>query len=937
MSQHPYYVLEIHRPGQPPETRSINAQRQVIGRDGGDIAIHDGQASAMHAEIEFDNGQIVVRDLGSSNGTWKGDRVLSQFAMSQGEDFRIGGTRLVVTQIVGGQQLQAGGTVMGDANMLEKVKAEQAAMMAQAAAASPAPAPAAPAKSGMGAGAVIGIVLGVVVVLGGGGFAAYTLMGPGKDVDTEVAQNEVPDPDEQEEEPESEPEPEQEVPEMLAAPEEETEPVVEKDLGELYRDVGAATVLIRVPGSVGSGAIVDSDKGVILTNNHVIDRGERDGLTIKAKVTLGEFNDDSRAFEPKSKALDAYVLKVDVDHDLALIALEEPPQELASISLSEEKPYPGQKVAAVGHAGAGLLWAIKGGEIASTGKLSGHTELRLEEASGFQAEMLKRMKEQMDKQGRVIQSTAKILPGDSGGPLVDPTGHLVGVNAFGRIDRATGQWISFHVHLSEVEEFMKEVPDKKLEHIPDPWELKEAKANYVDVDIDGGIDTLMVSSLGGLGGNKAYFFDLDQNSVEKAGRPPKWEDLAEADKDDRDFDPELIVLHKDRTRHFWYDTDNDDQFDRYMIDSGGGRVTEAYALTKDAPAKRDDSLIINDGLDAEVFSKADLKERFKLVGPKVFPGLVEAGSGGSKLPNPLVAPGGDGLEAVDHDKDGTWEVYSEKTMFYDRTLWDLDQNGAGTTGGTGKELAEGTADIEVVTMIQRPRAWVWYDTDGDKKMDLALESTRPDQGIATAAYTISGSGSLSPANDHVGQRLFRPDLLRDEAMAKRLRLSSAKVFPGGLAPNDGLGRFPSPRASTRGSVIMRDIKKSPNAVADVTEHSHELVLIDVDQDSVEGKKNHAEAAKLVRAGKFDAEFALMKVRGMAWAFYDTDNNGSFDLVLVSHTGGTKPHRAFVVDRSSAKPTDPGPKMVQWGRLSDEKLQKQFSKIATEVFGDDASE
>ena len=37
------------------------------------------------------------------------------------------------------------------------------------------------------------------------------------------------------------------------------------------------------------------------------------------------------------------------------------------------KPYPGQKVAALGHAGAGMLWAIKGGEISGTGKLAGHT------------------------------------------------------------------------------------------------------------------------------------------------------------------------------------------------------------------------------------------------------------------------------------------------------------------------------------------------------------------------------------------------------------------------------------------------------------------------------------------------------------------------------------------------------------------------------------
>jgi S1-C subfamily serine protease len=926
MSQQPYYVLEIHRPGQPPETRSINAHRQVLGRDGGDIPLHDQQASAMHAEIEFEDGQMVVRDLGSSNGTWKGERSLPQFAMSQGEEFRIGATRLRVAQIVGGQQLQAGGTVMGDANMLAQVKAQQAAMMAQGGAS--VAAPASPAKSGLGAGAVIGIALAVLVVVGGGGFAAYMLLLSGGE-DTEVAHS-----DATEDETKDVDEPE--TPETPAAPPEEDEPVVEKDLGQLYKDVGAATVLIRVPGSVGSGAIVDS-QGIILTNNHVIDHGERDGLTIKAKVTLGQFNEESQAFEPVEEPLDAYVLKVDADHDLALIGLVEPPADLPSISLADEKPYPGQKVAAVGHAGAGLLWAIKGGEIASTGKLSGHTQLALEEASGFEADMLKRMKEQMDKQGRVIQSTAKILPGDSGGPLVDPKGRLVGVNAFGRIDRATGQWLSFHVHLAEVQEFMKEIPTKRLEHIPDPWELKEADTKFVDVDIDGQIDTLLVSSLGGLGGSKAYFFDLDENSVDKGGRPPKWEELTDVEEGEtRAFDPELIVLHQDHTRHFWYDTDNDDQFDRYLIDGGGGHVTEAYALAKDQMAKRDDSLIIDDGLDAGVFENSELQERFQTVGAKVFPGAVDSGSG-SKLPDPLAAPGSDGLEGVDFDEDGTWEVYSEQTMFHERKLWDLDQNGAGTTGGTGRELAEGKADIEVVMILQRPRGWVWYDTDGDRAMDLVLESNRLDQGVATAAYTISGSGSLRPAFEHMGQRLFRPDLLRNSTMAKRLRGSAADVLPGALAPDDGLGRFPSPSVTTRGSVVVRDIKRFPNAVAEVTEDSQELVLVDIDRSSVKGKKNQAETAKLVRAGKFDAEFVFMRSAGMAWAFYDTDDDGSFDLVLVSPTGSSTPRRGFKVAGKKLESTDPGPKMVQWGRFDDEKLQKKFSKIATEVWGEQAVE
>ena len=64
---------------------------------------------------------------------------------------------------------------------------------------------------------------------------------------------------------------------------------------------------------------MDADKGLVLTNHHVIDGGEREGLKVKANVTLGEWSEELQAFEPQEKTLQAYVLKVDIDHDLALL------------------------------------------------------------------------------------------------------------------------------------------------------------------------------------------------------------------------------------------------------------------------------------------------------------------------------------------------------------------------------------------------------------------------------------------------------------------------------------------------------------------------------------------------------------------------------------------------------------------------------------------
>jgi S1-C subfamily serine protease len=891
MNQQPYYVLEIRYSDRPAETLSLNAPRVVIGRDGGDIVTRDAQASAMHAEIEFSNGQLVVRDLGSSNGTWKGGQALPQFAVSAGQEFRCGNTIFKVTHVIGGQQLQGGGTVMGDANMLEELKRQRAGLAA--AAGVPIAAVHPPAKSGPSVGLIAGIGVGAVAILGVGIFA-YMQLSSQADEAKALAASAA---EEAHKEPDKEPEKE---------PDKEPEPLVEKDMGDLYKQVGAATVVIRVPGSVGSGAIIDP-KGIILTNHHVIDGGERDGLRIKASVTLGKHNDESQAFEPSGDPLVAYVLAIDEDHDLALLQLEKPPKKLASLQLSEQKPYPGQKVAALGHAGAGMLWAIKGGEISGTGKLAGHTDMAIEEADGFQKEMLSKLKAQMDKKGRVIQSTTKILPGDSGGPLVSLDGKIVGVNAFGRIDQATNQWLSFHVHLAEVQAFTKKIPDHALDFIPDPWHLEDAVVRYGDADLDGINETLVID--GGLSGKVVTLLDLDQNSLTKGQTPPTWEELNK-DPAKRPFDAELAVMSDRGKAHFLYDTDADDHYDVYMFDNvGAGQVTDSYKVPKGGGAKKDAALRVEDGLDAKLFTDATLKARFLRVGPVVFPGAVEH-EGGSSIPDPLASTGS--LNGSDHDGDGTQDTFTETTIFHHRVLWDADQSG-------------GSSDPEAVAVVQGSTAWIWYDTNADGALDLLLEGASSHVGTATKAYTVSGS-STSPIPGHVGRLLVRPDLLGAADAATRLRnISMRDAPPETIAANDALGSFPPVVITPTASVLVTSRGDLTHGVAMVTENSRDMVLIDLDQSSTKSAKDEAAVAALVQDGKFDAEFAMLTVSGQRWAFYDTDSAAGFDLVIVGQSSGD-PTVAYKIDGASARETSAGSKLAQWGRFTGDSAAA-FEKVA----------
>lgn len=79
----------------------ISKTRTVIGRSGADINIDDPEASRQHAAVEIMGDLAVLRDLGSTNGTWiELDRVEQQQIQNQ-QEFRIGSHVLmfIVTEV----------------------------------------------------------------------------------------------------------------------------------------------------------------------------------------------------------------------------------------------------------------------------------------------------------------------------------------------------------------------------------------------------------------------------------------------------------------------------------------------------------------------------------------------------------------------------------------------------------------------------------------------------------------------------------------------------------------------------------------------------------------------------------------------------------------------------------------------------------------------
>jgi len=143
----------------------------------------------------------------------------------------------------------------------------------------------------------------------------------------------------------------------------------------------------RISQSLGSGVIVDAERGLVLTNNHVIEGAD------DIKVTLTD-----------GRTLTAEIVGRDPDTDVAVIRV--PAERLTALPLPQsDQLRVGDFVVAVGNP-FGLGQTVTSGIVSALGR-SGLQGL------GYQ---------------NFIQTDASINPGNSGGALVNLRGELVGIN-----------------------------------------------------------------------------------------------------------------------------------------------------------------------------------------------------------------------------------------------------------------------------------------------------------------------------------------------------------------------------------------------------------------------------------------------------------------------------------------------------------------------------
>ena len=170
------------------------------------------------------------------------------------------------------------------------------------------------------------------------------------------------------------------------------------------RESGSNAAIVTRQRATGSGVVVSAD-GYIVTNAHVVSNARQVRVRMADESPGGATVGTNAAMQPSGKILEARIVGVDRETDLAVLKVER--IDLNPLPLGDSDTlHQGQLVMAFGNP-LGLENSVSMGVVSSVAR-----QIKPDDTMIY------------------IQTDAPINPGNSGGPLVDADGRVMGINTF---------------------------------------------------------------------------------------------------------------------------------------------------------------------------------------------------------------------------------------------------------------------------------------------------------------------------------------------------------------------------------------------------------------------------------------------------------------------------------------------------------------------------
>jgi len=203
----------------------------------------------------------------------------------------------------------------------------------------------------------------------------------------------------------------------------------------------------------GTGTVIDVQRGIVITNLHVIESALQSGGSVEIMLSTGQ----------SSKAS---LIGYDPESDIAALRVKELPKGMVGIPYGDSSALEvGQRVLAIGNP-FGLYRSLTAGIVSSLDRT-------MKTPRGA---VLKDL----------IQTDAAINPGNSGGPLLDADGRLIGINTAILSQSGDSAGVGFAVPINSIKRILPElIATGKVRRPRMGWQL---------VDTDQGPMVLRVQS-----------------------------------------------------------------------------------------------------------------------------------------------------------------------------------------------------------------------------------------------------------------------------------------------------------------------------------------------------------------------------------------------------------------------------------------------------------